>query len=339
VNAGDDGAVDVVIPVRNGAHFLKACLDGVMAQTRAPRAVIVVDDGSTDTTPQILAEYGARWPRLSVIRSDPMGVSHARNLGIRAGAAPYVAFLDSDDVWAPEKLERQMATLLPAAPRLGIVYCAYRCIDVNGQVLEDHQIIEPRLRGKVFCDLLMGGNTISGSTSAVVARRDLLERVGGFDERFFFGEDWDLWLRLAKITEIDFVPEALVSIRLHDSSTQHAEDLQKNERFLHQSLLIIDRWYGTPMFPVVLRSEYRRTVVHLAILRAKRQPVLQVPRQLELFWKIKSESGRFGRDLFSGRFDFFAAICATRLNSLWRRLRRFLTKNLTWMSGPTRFQA
>jgi hypothetical protein len=159
----------------------------------------------------------------------------------------------------------------------------------------------------------------------VVVRHELLERTGGFDERLTFGEDWDLWLRLAEIAEFDFVPDTLVGIRLHDQSMQQSEASQKEVQFLLQILLILDRWCQTPIFPSDLRGRYRRTVVHLAILRAKKQTALQLLRHLELFWKIKSGPSGFGRGLFSGPHDFLAAVYGTRLNSLWRRLRHFVT--------------
>jgi glycosyltransferase involved in cell wall biosynthesis len=343
MNDDDDLVVDVVIPVRNGARFIEACLDSVMAQTRAARTVVVVDDGSTDASPAILAEYARRWPRLNVIRSEPVGVSHARNLAIRACAAPYVAFLDSDDVWAPEKLERQMAIFAAAGPRVGFVYCDYRCIDARGDPFTPQSMTVPRLRGKVLRDLLIEGNSISGSNSAVVARRDLLERVGGFDERLFFGEDWDLWLRLAEITEVDFVPEPLVSVRLHDRSTQRADDLEKNERFLRQSLLVLDRWYGTPMFAPRLREEYRHAAVHLAILREERQRAWSGMRQLGFIAEIRRGTGRFGRELFSGPLDFLAVLYGMRLmtwrRSAWEGVVLFLAKSAKSMLSPTLHRA
>jgi glycosyltransferase involved in cell wall biosynthesis len=328
MSAGEDAAVDVVIPVRNGARFLAACLDSVRAQTRAPRAVIVVDDGSTDATPRILADYAARWPKLNVIRSGPLGLSHARNLAIRACAAPYIAFLDSDDVWEPAKLERQMNLFSSGPSRVGLVYCCYYHIDGDGHRIDGRPMTEPRRRIDLLHDLLAEGNIVSGSGSAVIVVRELLERAGGFDEKLTFAEDWDAWLRLAEITEFDFVPDALVGIRLHGNSMQGGEVPQKTEGFLLQVLLILDRWYKTPKFPPQLRAQYRRTVVYLAILRAKRQPARQLLRQLELFREIKSGTGRFGHDLFSGPFDFLAAVYGTRLNSLWRRSGRLLAKNM-----------
>ena len=115
--------VDVVIPVRDGARFLPACLDSVRVQSYAPRTIIVVDDGSSDGTPAILADYARRDPRFTIIRSAPVGVSHARNLGLKASLASYVAFLDADDVWDPTKLECQIGLFTDERPQLGFVHC------------------------------------------------------------------------------------------------------------------------------------------------------------------------------------------------------------------------
>jgi glycosyltransferase involved in cell wall biosynthesis len=326
MSAGDELAVDVVIPVRNGARFLEACLDSVMAQTRAPRAVIVVDDGSTDGSAAIVESYMGRWPALRLVQTDRRGLPHARNTGIANCRAPFVAFLDSDDVWEPAKLERQMHFFSSAPSRVGLIYCCYYHIDENGHRIDGRHMTEPRRRIDLLHDLLAEGNIVSGSGSAVIVARALLERAGGFDEKLTFAEDWEFWLRLAEITEFDFVPDALVGIRLHDKSMQGGEMPQKTEQFLLQVLLILDRWYKTPRFPPRLRAQYRRTVVYLAILRAKRQPVQQLRRQLELFREIKWGTGRFGHDLFSGPVDFLAAVYGTRLSSLWRRSGRLLTK-------------
>jgi glycosyltransferase involved in cell wall biosynthesis len=328
MRAGNDWAVDVVIPVRNGARYIARCLDSIIAQSMPARATVVVDDGSTDDTAAIVEGYMGRWPALQLVQTGKRGLPHARNTGIANCQAPFVAFLDSDDVWEPSKLERQMRLFSTAPSRVGLVYCSYYHIDEAGRRLEGRRIVEPRRRHDLLHDLLVEGNIVSGSGSAVVVRRELLERTGGFDEKLTFGEDWDLWLRLAEVAEFDFVPDALVGIRLHDQSMQRSDASQREKRFLLQTLLILDRWYQTPKFPPELRVEYRRTVVHLAILKAKREPALQLPRQLELFREIKGGSGRFGRDLFSGPFDFFVAIYRTRLNSARRRLRHFAAKNV-----------
>src|SRR5260370_40769359 len=99
MSAGNDWPVDVVIPVRNGARYIACCLDSIMAQTMPARATIVVDDGSTDDTAAIVEGYMGRWPALQLVRTRKRGLPHARNTGMANSQAPFVAFLDTDDVW------------------------------------------------------------------------------------------------------------------------------------------------------------------------------------------------------------------------------------------------
>ncbi len=232
--------VDVLIPVRDGARFLRACLDSVFAQTLPARAVIVADDGSTDGTAHILSEYASRRPNLQVIRSQPRGVSHARNLALEASRAPFVAFIDSDDVWRPDKLAKQMALFAADRPELAFVHCAYFCIDEEGQRVAA-RVVAPRKRGDVFADLLQGYG-IAGSASAVVARRDLVTAAGGFDEHLFHGEDWDLWIKMAKLGHLDFVPDELTGVRIHADGSQARIAAQGPEIFLLERLRILDKW-------------------------------------------------------------------------------------------------
>jgi len=127
---------------------------------------------------------------------------------------------------AIDKLARQRDLFASRGASIGLVYCGYSLIDERGRP-SDRTVIAPRLRGDVLAELLVAGNLISGSRSAVVVRRSLLERAGGFDESLSFVEDWDLWLRLAELCEVDFVPEPLVAIRVHDENMQHREARHK----------------------------------------------------------------------------------------------------------------
>jgi glycosyltransferase involved in cell wall biosynthesis len=233
--------VDVLIPVRNGARFLPACLDSVFAQAFPARAIIVVDDGSTDETPGILADYAARWPNVHVIRSEPRGLSHARNLALEASEAPFVAFLDSDDIWLPDKLKKQMALFTSDRPEVGFVHNSFFYIDESGRRIMEDKVIPPRKRGDIFADLLRG-YVLSGSSSAVVARRDLVRTIGGFDETLLHAEDWDVWLKLAKASQVDFVPDALTGIRIHGESKQRKNARAKAETFLLNRLRVVDKW-------------------------------------------------------------------------------------------------
>jgi glycosyltransferase involved in cell wall biosynthesis len=312
--------IDVVIPVRDGARFIAACLDSVMAQSMPVGAAIVVDDGSSDDTAGIVEGYARRWPALQLVRTGKRGLPHARNTGIAKSRGRLVAFLDSDDIWEPTKLERQAALFSQGDPRLGFVHCAYYHIDANGGRLGG-PVVEPRRRADAFQDLLVEGNIVSGSGSAVMARRDLLERVGGFDEKLTFAEDWDLWLRLAAIAGLDFVPDALVGIRLHDRSMHRGLDRIRQAEFLRQKLLVLDRWYDTPGFPRALRRQYRREALATTMAGERRGTVSGLADDWKAFSALKHSAGRVGRELFSGPLDFFWGLVWLKLAGLRHRAR------------------
>jgi glycosyltransferase involved in cell wall biosynthesis len=254
----EDAAVDVIVPVRNRPRLIRTCLESVRAQTLQPNTVIVVDDGSTDDTPEVLAEYAQHWTKLRVISSKHRGPAHARNLGLAASQAPLVAFLDSDDVWQPAKLERQIA-LLGERPEVGVVHCACYRIDETGRRL-DPTIFAPSKRGQIFETMINTLYNLSGSTSAVVARRDLVMQVGGFDESLLGVEDQDLWLRLARISLVDYVSEPLVGLRVHRANRSAAR--RRNPALaLLQQMAVWAKWSHLTDEAVLLRAFRRKAVL------------------------------------------------------------------------------
>jgi glycosyltransferase involved in cell wall biosynthesis len=257
--------VDVVIPVRDGELFLPACLDSVLAQTFPVNRIFVVDDGSADRTPAITTEYAARDPRIQAIRSKPNGVSSARNLGIRASSAEFVGFLDSDDLWRPEKIARQMA-LFAKAPAVGWVHCGYSAVDERGVPINKSPVYAPSKRGHVLSDLL-GGYPLAGSASAVVARRRLLIEVGGFDETLAHAEDFDLWAKLASISELDYVPDALTAIREHAGSVQRRPDPLRIEKDFVSRLRVHEKWIAAYPFNQTLLEIFRADALHVGFTR------------------------------------------------------------------------
>ena len=232
--------VDVIIPVRNRPRLVQTCLDSVRAQTLQPSAVIVVDDGSTDETPAVLADYASRWSRLHVIRSEHGGAARARNIGVAACQAPFVAFLDSDDVWHPDKLERQLA-LFARRPEVGLVHCAFFLIDESGERVRAAPI-SPSKRGYVFEEMINTLYHLAGSASAVVTRRHLVIRVGCFDESLLHVEDQDMWLKLARISQVDFVPDALLSVRRHAGNRFHQRLESDPALALLQKIAVWNKW-------------------------------------------------------------------------------------------------
>ena len=285
-----DNAVDIIIPVHNRPRLVKLCLDSVKAQSFQPNAVIAVDDGSTDTTPAVLAEYARGWSKLRVLRSNHRGAAHARNLGLVASRAEFVAFLDSDDIWLPQKLERQIP-LFAGRPDVGLVHCACFQIDDKGEPLPNTRVFAPSKRGDVFQDMVNNFYHLSGSASAIVARRELVMRVGGFDESLLHVEDKDLWLKLAHISLVDFVSEPLVGLRSHDGNRFEGRAKSDPALALLQKITVWSKWIDFAHKDTVIERLQRHTFVinkasplklffHFRAYRKLRTSTLPLARQL-----------------------------------------------------------
>lgn len=200
--------VSVIIPSHNRAAMLGRALASVFAQTNGDFEVIVVDDASTDDTPDILAS--ARDPRLRCVRhEDRLGANAARNSGLRLARARYIAFLDSDDEWFPAKLDRQLRVFERSSRATGLVYAGTVFVYADSR----SRVKIPRCRGRITRRLLV--DNVVGSTSTGMVRREVFDVVGGFDETMHAMQDADLWLRISQHFDIDFAPEPLVRIHMH----------------------------------------------------------------------------------------------------------------------------
>jgi glycosyltransferase involved in cell wall biosynthesis len=206
-------SVDVIIPTYNGLPYLKEAVKSVLSQTHHELLLHIVDDGSTDQTDRYVKTLTDK--RIRYHRKPNGGLSSARNYGIGQATADYVAFLDADDVWRPLKLEKQLA-LMQDHPMTGLVYGYQEKIDSQGKV---RGVVRDGKRGQLF-DWLLTGNFITGSGSMVLIRRKVFDDVGLFREDFKIGEDWEMWLRIARKYEIDFVPDYLAAIRVHPGGMQ-----------------------------------------------------------------------------------------------------------------------
>lgn len=202
--------VSVVVPTYNRGHLIGQALDSVLAQTYRNFEVIVVDDGSTDDTLSVLARYG---DRIRVI-SQPnwgQGGSYARNAGIHEATGEFIAFLDSDDLWLPEKLERQIA-VLDADPNLAWVYSDSEAFDGDTGRLVLRQSVNHRLYEGDVLEKLFVENFIASIT--LVVHRTVFEQVGDFWPSPK-STDWDMTLRIAARYPIRLVPQVLARVRLH----------------------------------------------------------------------------------------------------------------------------
>jgi len=199
--------VSVVITAFNCAEFLTAAIDSVLAQTYRDYEIVIVNDGSTDDTDDVVQPY-LKDQRLSYYKKKNGGASSSRNLGIQNSRGDFVAFLDGDDLWEQRKLAEQMA-VFERDPRVGVVFSHIRMISTTGKPIPYEN---PRCYRGFVLPHLYAYNFVPLSSSIV--RRRLFDKCGMFDESLNMGMDYDLWLRLSLLTEFDYVPEVLIGYRV-----------------------------------------------------------------------------------------------------------------------------
>lgn len=191
--------ISVVVPTFNRAHTLKRCLDSIFGQTLKPYEVIVVDDGSTDNTSEILKKYSA-----TIIKTENRGVSAARNLAVKESSGEWIALLDSDDEWLPNRLQDQQ-NLLKLFPDLKLIHGEEIWVR-NGKRVNQKKI-HKKSGGYIYQNCLP---LCCISPSASLIKKETYDEFGGFDEDFPVCEDYDLWLKITAKYEVGYVEEPLI---------------------------------------------------------------------------------------------------------------------------------
>ncbi len=247
--------VSGIIATYNRAAFIAQAVDSVLGQTYQNVELIVVDDGSTDNTREVLAGYGGR---LRYIYQDQRGRSLARNTGIRSASGDYIAFLDSDDIWLPQKLEKQLS-VLESNPSLGLVHCLTEVIDEQGRRLEK----ETTKWRALYEMALRRGYTYEAMSlecvmylSSVMVRRECFDSVGLFDASIPAFEDWDWYLRFALQYEVAIVTEPLVLFRVHRANTPMHEFTEGRIKTCLKHLALLDTHERLPFGDKARRNFY-----------------------------------------------------------------------------------
>lgn len=219
--------VSAVIPGYNGEAFITETIESVRAQTHPVAEILMVDDGSTDRTAEIARRMGVR-----VISQSNTGLAAARNRCVRESSQPWIAFIDSDDIWEPEKIERQMR-LVEVDPEIAVVTCDYSLFDqfrvitasTIQQFLSEYER-QPKTKstyGAVIENLDYRFRAIAYFLvpSMVLMRRDVLNQTGGFDEQFSLGEDFDCFMRMLANHKLGVVETVLARRRDHPHNASH----------------------------------------------------------------------------------------------------------------------
>jgi glycosyltransferase involved in cell wall biosynthesis len=222
--------VSVVIPTYNYARYLPEAIDSALAQTFTDREIIVIDDGSTDDTAQVVRRFGDRVIYEAQVNA---GLPAARNRGCALARGEYLAFLDADDVWMPDKLERQLRTLREN-PTAVMVCGMMNRIDIDGKPLQG---IKPGLwPGETAMEMLERGTALP---STWVVRRSCFERTGGFDPNLTAMEDYEFAIRVANDGRVICLPGIFANYRVHADSFSH-----QTERFLLGYLQVFEKLLG-----------------------------------------------------------------------------------------------
>ncbi len=202
----------VVIPTYNRAGLLKRALESLVKQTYRNFEVLVCDDGSTDNTEEVVHSFSDKISVVYTRNENGVGPSRPRNIGIKKAAGDWICFLDSDDAWFPEKLEK----VVPYTKDFDFIYHDVGIGNINeagGQSIPGTTLKSPVLRN------LLLANTIT--TSSVVVRKSILLQTSGFSEKYFVAEDYDLWLRIAEITDRFYRIPIVLGEYYSDASSLH----------------------------------------------------------------------------------------------------------------------
>jgi glycosyltransferase involved in cell wall biosynthesis len=208
--------VAIVVPVYNGVDYVGNAIDSVLAQTYEKFELVVVDGGSTDGTPRVVRSYSD--PRITLVENDEdRGICASRNQGVQCVDSELVAFLDHDDIWHPEKLQRHVDR--HHRSRADLVYSDIRAIEADGTVIGNAVRPDPESPGEPLVrQLLLEDGVVILTMSSVTIRRSVWETVGGQDPDYHVSGDADLYVRLAESHAFDRIAEPLVEKRNHDGN-------------------------------------------------------------------------------------------------------------------------
>lgn len=239
--------VDVVIPAFNAARFLPSALESVAAQSFCDWQIVLVDDGSTDDTRDVIAPFLERFgTKLTYIRQENRGLPAARNKAIQSSHSEFLALLDADDVWLPNRLSESVR-VLQKRPNAGLAYGLITYIDAEGQPLRTFEGNLRHAEGKIAPYIYM--RKVELPCPTITFRRKCIDVVGLFDETMRSTEDRDLWLRIALQYEVAYIPSVLAHYRLSANSMS-----TNTQRMFEAQLQFIRKHYGSRGCGLVARQ-------------------------------------------------------------------------------------
>lgn len=273
--------VSVIIPTYNGRNYVCQAIDSVLDQTYTDYEILVIDDGSDEDITPLLAKYG---DRVQYFYKSNSGPADTRNFGLKRSKGKYISFLDHDDLWHPDKLKVQ-AEILDHNPDCSLVYCYPSLIDADGRKIPSERPSHfPS--GRVFLDFLRRNRITTFSASLI--RRDIFDVVGLLDDSpcVTICEDYDLWLRIADVSEVLFTPEDLVLYRVHPGNLVRNYDTNLNSH-----LYVLNK--------ALAASATLKKLPGKEVAKIKREHLYNKLLQFAFVHYYKTGDSRKARDLFS----------------------------------------
>ncbi|MCC7229404.1 MAG: glycosyltransferase [Fimbriimonadaceae bacterium] len=252
--------VSILLTCYNHLRYLPAALDGIQAQTFRDYEVLALDDGSKDGSREFLLEQEAKGALRCLFNEQNLGTYATLNVGLKEAKGEFIAILNDDDLWGPEKLMRQV-TLLDQDAKIGLVHTGGWFIGEDGNRLADPAplgfIYPSTPTGDVLALEILYNHII---TSSVLIRRECIERCGPFDPSFFGSGDWQMWLRIAREFHIGYVDEALAFYRVHGQNASHQKDkINEDDARIREW---ITTWQGEMADRSAIEPELRSAFAH-----------------------------------------------------------------------------
>jgi glycosyltransferase involved in cell wall biosynthesis len=265
------------MPVYNGARFLKKTLDSLLAQTCDDWELIVVDDGSTDATPDLLVEYDDR--RFVKIRKDNGGEAQTRNVGLRHATGEFIAFLDADDLYLPTALA-DMSAFLAAHPEFDALFSDGYLCDENERILS--RLTEHRsglYTGNILEPLVLTADVITVPVCTLTRRTVIQQHQVEFDEQLVIGPDWDFWIRLARYARFGYLDKPTCMYRVHLTNITRTSGAQKRQKDLvYGRLKVLNaEWFPELSLPTRQKFFYTLLIDLLANQVAQQQAIFEHP--------------------------------------------------------------
>lgn len=300
--------VSVIIPTYNRASMLLEALESIFEQTYPVHEIIVVDDGSTDNTREVVENYR---DRVSYIYQQNAGPASARNRGLSQATGDYITFLDSDDLYLPRKIEKQVQ-YLAEHPSVAMVYSSFKWVTLNGEHI---QTIPAKLTGRVHHEMIWSKQLIA--TPSVMFRREILPTIGLFDVTLRILEDQDYWLRIAANYEIGAIEDVILQIRLHSADNLKRDPnktLEVIEYLLRKNLQSY-----SPIFRRRVIAHHYYYLISEVMNSEQTNPWKQYAHALSIWCFHKLAPILLGRLLMR---TFFPASMKNRLRDIYVKLRR-----------------